>query len=402
MEQDLDFNTLNTKEKITNISTFNYKVMSEEMKSCAMLDHQELISSYLQAITHIRMIILAQSRSIWYLLPRWIYRTFSPMYHEEERQMQIIRQFARSACQHSLPGSPLHMLRYRKSHNTKMDEQVISGNLVSKELLEEAITLLFAGQDTSAATLSWTLHLLSLYPRVKKKLFKEVCSVIDKPDTVDGSGMSALHVTKKMISKMQYLDAVIKESMRLYPVAPFVVRRLPQDLTFEKGDKPSSFDDDVAHDITMPENAFVCIWIYSLHRNEKLWHQPNEFKPERWIDPKLRQLDDAQVKYNMGYMPFAAGPRNCVGQPLAHVILRIILAKIVYSYDFSDEQVDQLSVDWCRAPSNQESKFEKDKPSFTATDFTDTHHLRKDMQAGFTILPSGGVWLSFKDPKSVC
>jgi Cytochrome P450. len=81
------------------------------------------ISSYLEAITNIRMIILAQSRSIWFLLPRWMYRTFSSMYREEEKQMVAIRQFARAACKNAQPGSPLQMLRFKASHNPDMSKE---------------------------------------------------------------------------------------------------------------------------------------------------------------------------------------------------------------------------------------------------------------------------------------
>ena len=322
------------------------------------------LSSYLEAITNIRMIILAQSRSLWFLLPRWFYRTFSSMFQEEENQMVAIREFAQAACENAQLGSPLQMLRSRESHNPRMEDDVKNGHAINKELLDEAITLLFAGQDTSAATLSWTLHLLSLNPSVQRRLAKEV------REHLEGTGHSQTkRITKKMISKMTLLDAVIKESMRLYPVAPFVVRRLPDDLTI-----PS--DSSNGETITIPKDTFACIWIYSLHRNRKLWHRPNDFVPDRWIDPEIQKLDDAQTKHKGTFMPFAAGPRNCVGQPLAHNILRIMLARIMHECEVIDKRMTQHD-------------------EFTSEDdmFEKSMRLRKDMQAGFTVLPSGGVRL---------
>jgi cytochrome P450 len=76
---------------------------------------------------------------------------------------------------------------------------------------------------------------------------------------------------------------------------------------------------------------------------------------------------------NGAYMPFASGPRNCVGQPLAHIILRTILSRILFKYEFRDERLEQ-----------------GEEPS----------SLRKDMQAGFTVLPSGGVFLTIQERKS--
>ena len=341
-----------------------------DLKQNIATDKQDVnVMSYLQAVTDIRMIILAQSRSFWYLLPRWMYQWFSPMYKQEVQTMKVIHQFATMACNDAQPSSPLHQLQYRSSHSSKLS----STDKWNKHMLDEAVTLLFAGQDTSAATLSWTLHLLSLYPHIQQKLYQEVISVFPPSQKYP-------FVTKKEISNMPYLDAVIKESMRLYPVAPFIVRKLPKQIGIPQPDKGKGL-------LYLPADTFVCIWIYSLHRNPALWHRPNDFVPERWIDPSLRQLDVAQTSSSTigtSYMPFAAGPRNCVGQPIAHVILRIMLSKTIRDYKFID-------------PKLKTSTFQKEKKNVT-TNFTNDYDMhisqyRKDMQAGFTVLPSGGVSL---------
>ena len=266
------------------------------------------LKTYLKCITRIRMIILAQSRSIWFLLPRWCYRMLSSMYKSEEETMQPIRALARQACDNAAPNSPLDALQQQALYQT------------GSNALDEAITLLFAGQDTSAATLSWTLHLLSQHPKVQQKLADEL------------SGAEAW----KQKCKLAYLDAVIKESMRLYPVAPFVVRKLEHDVTIPG--------------VRLPKGAIACIWIYSLHRNPDIWNQPDEFIPERWFTATPKQA----------YMPFAAGPRNCVGQPLANVAVRLFLARLVSEFEFV-------------APSERS--------------------CRKRMQAGFTVLPQDGLYL---------
>ena len=148
--------------------------------------------------------------------------------------MGPIREFARLTCESALPGSPLALLGRRTSHSSPgscatdaAPRRNDAPARVSKDLLDEAITLLFAGQDTSAATLSWTLHLLSLHPDKQERAAEEVRSVLGEAETGTAT------VSKSMISRMPYLDAVIKESMRLYPVAPFVVQRLTADVTTE-------------------------------------------------------------------------------------------------------------------------------------------------------------------------
>ena len=341
-----------------------------DLKQKTSADKQDVnIMSYLQAVTDIRMIILAQSRSFWYLLPRWMYQWFSPMYKQEVQTMKVIHQFATMACDDAQPSSPLYQLQYRSSHSSTLS----STDKWNKHMLDEAVTLLFAGQDTSAATLSWTLHLLSLYPHIQQKLYQEVLSIFP-PSQKDP------FVTKKEISNMPYLDAVLKESMRLYPVAPFIVRKLPKQIGIPHPDKEKGL-------LYLPAETFVCIWIYSLHRNPALWHRPNDFVPERWIDPSIRQMDIAQTSSSTigtSYMPFAAGPRNCVGQPIAHVILRIMLSKTIRDYKFIDPKLKTLA-----------SEKEKKKATTSYTNDYDLYisQYRKDMQAGFTVLPSGGVSL---------
>jgi cytochrome P450 len=337
--------------KATSLESFSDNKVDTEVTTSAATG---LLESYMNSIIRIRMIILAQSRSIWFLLPRWCYQTFSSLYRDEERTVTPIRQFARTACESAKPGSPLAKLKELESHNRQIP---VDG--ISKDLLDEAITLLFAGQDTSAATLSWTLHLLSIHPDIKSKLAGEVYSVLH------GQGMSIRNavVTRKLISKMPYLDAVVKESMRLYPVAPFVVRQIMQDLPIVDHDS-----EDHVPPTVLPAKSMVCIWIYGLHRNPKFWNRPDDFVPERWSTPDLKDIGQT----NGAYMPFASGPRNCLGQPLAHIILRTLLARLMYRYDFRDERLSNAK---------------------------DSEALRKDMQAGFTVLPSGGVTLSIHERK---
>jgi hypothetical protein len=335
---------------------------------------QHLLDRYLNAIVRIRMIILAQSRSIWFLLPSWCYRSFSSLYRDEEDTLHPIRVFAYEACKNAQPTSPL----YRLAHDdqgphfspttgcvgpSSTSSQQTSSFMPSKNLIDEAITLLFAGQDTSAATLAWTLHLLSLHPDIQDRVADEIRSVMMEGGEVrDGSRIGVVPtvrrtVTKSIIARMPLLDAIIKESMRLYPVAPFIVRRLTDDVVIPD-DSPNR-----GRPIIMPRETIACIWIYGLHRNPEFWNRPNDFIPDRWLDPTLRDIGQS----NGAYMPFASGPRNCIGQPLAQIILRTILSRLVIQYEFIDKK---LGVD------NNEM---------------DSFSLRKDMQAGFTVLPSGGV-----------
>lgn len=364
-----------------------------------------LLHRYLESVTNIRMIILARSRSVWFLLPRWCYNVFASLCQQEEDTMVAIRQFAHLACHMAQPGSPLKRLQGGTSHvnGKRMDPPSlppssfsfkVEPESVSQDLLEEAITLLFAGQDTSAATLSWTLHLLSLHPGIQRKLNQEVRSVLGN---VDDSNSKGVRVTRAMIGKMSYLDAVIKESMRLYPVAPFVVRKLTQDIDIPNtaaaatgSHKSGSKANKNATSVTLPRDVMACLWIYGLHHHPDYWSQPEDFVPERWLVAE-KEKKDLGIS-NGAYMPFAVGPRNCLGQPLAQWVLRSLLARLVYQYDFQDER----EVDHQKLSSDDNDNNDDDDDTTTVIDRT---QWRQDMQAGFTVLPQGGVQLVATDAK---
>lgn len=328
---------------------------------------ESLIASYLESITRIRMIILAQSRSIWFLLPRWCYTTFASLYRAEEETMGPIREVAARAIERAEDKSPLGLLQQTPLYKDQLDGSF------SKNLMDEAITLLFAGQDTSAATLSWTLHLLTVYPEVQAKLAREVCREME----------GCTHVTKKLIARMPYLDAVIKEAMRLYPVAPFVVRKVTNNIQIAAPE--SNTKNEKKPPLSLPIGSLACIWIYSLHRNPEFWHRPDDFRPERWLRDSDDGGRDKGITTPGAYMPFAAGPRNCVGQPLANVILRTLLARLIHRYEFRDERV---------AEQVPETEVGEEDPRVESRD--ENAKFLKDMQAGFTVLPQGGLPLEIR------
>eukprot|EP00532_Pseudo-nitzschia_australis_P017312 CAMPEP_0168248930 /NCGR_PEP_ID=MMETSP0141_2-20121125/1723_1 /TAXON_ID=44445 /ORGANISM="Pseudo-nitzschia australis, Strain 10249 10 AB" /LENGTH=639 /DNA_ID=CAMNT_0008184875 /DNA_START=39 /DNA_END=1958 /DNA_ORIENTATION=- len=342
-----------TDETVASVSGIDDDIFSLSSPSSSMLN------KYLSATVKIRMIILANSRSLWYLLPRWCYRFFSSLYRDEKRTLDVIHEFAKMACEDAQPQSPLARLRESGGPYNSDNSSSASRKSFNKNLMYEATTLLFAGQDTGAATLSWTLHLLSLYSHAQERLAKELREVLDVDENFVGSEERI--ITKKMILKLPYLDAVIKESMRLYPVAPFVVRRLQEEIYIPMEKKGET--------MSLPAGSDALIWIYSLHRNPEFWGRPDDFIPERWIDSNLK--DPGQS--NGSYMPFAVGPRNCLGRPLAHINLRTILAKVIYEYKFTDIRLRTVD---------------------------NANDLRIEMEAGFTVLPTGGVHLEIENRKS--
>ncbi|KAJ3297508.1 hypothetical protein HK104_000410 [Borealophlyctis nickersoniae] len=174
-----------------------------------------------------------------------------------------------------------------------------------KDIIDNMVLLFIAGEDTSANTMVWTLLLLAQNPDKKKKLQDEIESVL---------GNDGVPKTSVDINSLKYLDAVIKESMRLYGPAPLSQRRSKKPALL--GDKWQIPAD---HDI-------VINWRF-MHLDEKYWPEPLEFRPERWFDET--------AKTNPAYMPFGAGPFMCPGMRFANLSMRMSLARIVQRYDFT-------------------------------------------------------------------
>lgn len=116
---------------------------------------------------------------------------------------------------------------------------------------------MFEGHDTTATGMTWALHLLGCYPDVQQKVYDEVKQVIG--DSTD--------ITLEQLGNLKYMEAVIKEVLRLYPSVPIIARKLGEDL--EVGGK------------VIPAGVEVLLNLYLIHRDPDNWVEPEAFKPER-------------------------------------------------------------------------------------------------------------------------
>lgn len=164
-------------------------------------------------------------------------------------------------------------------------------------LRDELVTLLLAGHETTASTLSWTLHLLDRHPAVWERVHAEAAGTLGDRRP----GYEDLH-------RLTYTNAVIQEAMRLYPP----VWLLPRMAVHE----------DVVGGYRVPAGADVLISPYVLHRDPRFWDRPDRFDPDRFA----AGADADRPRYS--YIPFGAGPRFCVGNHLGMLEAVLVLAMI--------------------------------------------------------------------------
>jgi cytochrome P450 len=176
------------------------------------------------------------------------------------------------------------------------------GNGMSdKQLRNEVLTLILAGHETTANTLTWAFYLLSQNPAVAQKLEAEVDSVLGKrrPHLAD-------------LKNLPYSEQVIKEAMRVYPPVWSVGRQ--NNVATTLGGYP----------VRRGSTAIIPIW--ALHHDERYFPQAECFSPERWTEA----MESALPRY--AYLPFGGGPRICIGNAFAMMEARLLLVGIVQEY----------------------------------------------------------------------
>ncbi|XP_047359785.1 cytochrome P450 4C1-like isoform X1 [Vespa velutina] len=171
-----------------------------------------------------------------------------------------------------------------------------------KGIQEEVDTFMFEGHDTTAAALCFALSLFAKHKDVQKRIREEVNTVMQEN----------YNLTIPMIQEFSYLERCLKESLRLYPSVHLIFRHLTQDMQLKN--------------YLIPAGSMCQINIYSIHRNPQYWPNPEVFDPDRFLPENLKG------RHPYSYIPFSAGPRNCIGQRFAMLELKVIVAYILHNY----------------------------------------------------------------------
>ncbi|WP_132058147.1 cytochrome P450 [Halorussus amylolyticus] len=179
-----------------------------------------------------------------------------------------------------------------------------------EQIRDEMLTFLFAGHETTALTLTYVWDLLSRNPDAEARLREELDEVVDGRPTVED------------VFEFEYVDAVVKEAMRLYPPAHEIRREPAKDVTFG--------------DYAVPEGSLLVLPTWVLHRDDRFWDDPEAFRPERWLE-----ADRDRPEY--AYFPFGGGPRRCIGRQFAMVEAQLAVATVARDWTF-DRRYDDLDL----------------------------------------------------------
>lgn len=177
-----------------------------------------------------------------------------------------------------------------------------------ERVLDQCVTFVLAGHETTSQALCWTLYLLDKHADEGwwDRLHKEVVGVVG-PDGTPGF--------EQLTREMPTIMTVLNESLRLFPPVPGMARTAARDVTLTRQDG-STF--------VVPAGCGVAISVVRLHLDERLWEDPEAFKPDRFAAGATKS-----VRHPMAFIPFSAGRRNCIGQQFALLEARAALARIV-------------------------------------------------------------------------
>ena len=174
--------------------------------------------------------------------------------------------------------------------------------LSDEEVGANIVTFIGAGHETTANALTWALYLVATHPHVIEQLETEADMAADDP------------VAAALGERLLMTRAVIEEAMRLYPPAPSLSR--------------VALAEDAAGGATIPKGTLVIVAPYVLHRHKKLWSEPDQFRPARFLPGQRETIE------RYAYLPFGAGPRICIGQQFAMVEAVLALTKLIGAFRF--------------------------------------------------------------------
>ncbi|XP_071627365.1 cytochrome P450 4C1-like isoform X2 [Temnothorax longispinosus] len=172
--------------------------------------------------------------------------------------------------------------------------------LTDDELRAQVDTFMFEGHDTTAVAMTWALFLLGNNLEQQEKVHEELDEIFGDSDTP---------ASVKELSQLKYLERVIKETLRLFPSVPIITRKLTEDVKLDN--------------YTLSKGLSVTLAILFAHRNPKVWPDPMKFDPDRFLP------ENSKDRNPYAYVPFSAGPRNCIGQRFALLEEKIMLAAIL-------------------------------------------------------------------------
>ncbi|NXW78845.1 CP3A9 protein, partial [Hirundo rustica] len=202
----------------------------------------------------------------------------------------------------------------RSASQEKNEENHSYKALTDIEVLAQAFIFIFAGYEPTSNTLGFLAYELALHPDVQEKVLQEIDTVLP----------NKAPLTYEALMKLEYLDMTVNETLRVYPLGGRIERTCKKDVEI--------------NGVIIPKGVVVTIPPYVLHRDPDYWPNPDEFRPERFSKGNKESIDPYT------YLPFGAGPRNCIGMRFALLTLKVAITSLLQHFTFQTCKDTQIPI----------------------------------------------------------
>ncbi|XP_025154262.1 cytochrome P450 4C1 [Harpegnathos saltator] len=268
-------------------------------------------NQYAKAVSRLKNIVIHRLRNI-FLHSDMIFN-LTTLNREQQKHINYLNSVAEEVIQKEDAKNNLHSIKAEYAKPSKrifldilMEASDEGKKFNRKEILDEINTMMTAASDTTAITMYFTIFMLANFPEIQEKVYEELVEIYGTQDP------KTVPVKFEDLQHMNYLERVIKETLRLFPIGPIIGRRLDENLQIGE--------------YILPEGAEVGIGIIHMHRNEKYWLNALTFDPDRFLPENMKNI------HPYCYIPFSNGPRNCIGSRYGMMSMKVLISTLLRTF----------------------------------------------------------------------
>jgi cytochrome P450 len=246
------------------------------------------------------------------MLPHWLVVAL-PLKRNDEigKAIHTIKTVARD----SIADKRAKLLKGESKQIDILSVAMESGGFSDEDLVNQLMTFLAAGHETTASAMSWAVYELCKHPDVQQKLREEIRAELDLHGEIDST----------KIDRLPYLNAVLNETMRVFPPVPLTLRETANDTSIQ------------GHFVPKATTVVICPW--AINTSEQLWGpDAKQFNPDRWLGAGRANTGGAES--NFAVTTFLHGPRSCIGKQFAMAEFACLIAALVGKFEIEFEDKD--------------------------------------------------------------
>ncbi|CAD0205623.1 unnamed protein product [Chrysodeixis includens] len=295
------------------------------------LTDSNLSTQYLEAVEILFSTLIERFAKFWWHSPYTF--AFSNLKRKQDGVIKILHNMSNTVIQRrkseltgnvSSERSIIAGTKFKAFLDLVLELSAEKGAFNDREIREQVDIAIIAGHDTSANVLLFTMFLLGSYPEAQDKAFAEIQEVLGDGDR---------DVEKPDLSKLVYLEAVLKESMRMFTIVPVIARKLDRDVKLKN--------------CTLSAGMSCALFLFAIHKLPMWGPDVHEFKPERWLEPG-RLPDNPNA-----FAAFSVGRRMCIGKSYALISMKTTIAHVIRNYRINADHTKlKLKVDVMLKPAD--------------------------------------------------